>query len=312
MPSTLDIDSIAARIKQWSERFDRRLAELAQPVASLPAAHGIGSGDQPPPPRLLEAMRYALLGTGKRVRPYLVCRCCLLCGGTEEQAHPIAAAVECVHAFSLVHDDLPAMDDDDLRRGRPATHVQFGQATAILAGDALLALAFELIARGAPDGRRAVDLTIELARACGASGMIGGQSADIDAQNQPPQRDRVEYIHRHKTACLLESACRLGAILADAKSDVVDSLGAYGQDLGCAFQIADDLLDLTASRECLGKATAKDADAGKQTFPRCVGVKASRHAAQQHAWRALEALERFGAAADELRELTRFVVERRS
>jgi geranylgeranyl diphosphate synthase type II len=311
MASTLDADSIAARIQRWAQEFDRHLPELAMPVSSLPAAEGVAVGAQPPPARLLEAMQYALLGSGKRLRPYLVCRCCALCGGSEESAYPIAAAIECVHAFSLVHDDLPAMDDDDLRRGRPATHVQFGEATAILAGDALLSLAFELIARHAPDGRRAAALSLELARACGASGMIGGQSADVDGVAHPPQRELVEYIHRHKTACLLESACRLGAILADAKSDMVGRLGAYGQRAGMAFQIADDLLDETSSSECLGKAAGKDARAGKQTYPRCVGMEESRRAAERHVQRAIEALEPMGPEADDLRELARFVVERK-
>ena len=141
--------------------------------------------------------------------------------------------------------------------------------------------------------------------------MIGGQSADIDGEGEPARRESVEYIHRHKTACLLESACRLGAVLADVKSDIVDRLGAYGQHLGCAFQIADDLLDLTSSTERLGKAAGKDAAAGKQTFPRCVGIQASGRVAAEHARRAIEALAPFGAAADELRELARFVVERK-
>ncbi|HUU82108.1 MAG TPA: farnesyl diphosphate synthase [Phycisphaerae bacterium] len=305
-----ETDSVAVRLKQWAVGFNRHLAELARPVASLPAAGGVGSGNQPPPAPLLEAMRYALLGPGKRLRPFLLCRCYTLCGGSEPAAYPIAAAIECVHAFSLVHDDLPAMDDDDLRRGRPTTHVQSGEATAILAGDALLSLAFELIARHAPDDRRATALTLELARACGASGMIGGQSADVLGQGHPPRREHVEYIHRHKTACLLESACRMGAILADASPETMDRLGAYGQHLGCAFQIADDLLDLTSSPDRLGKATGKDVQAGKQTFPRCVGIEESRRVADQLVRCAIDALEPLGPAADDLRQLARFVVER--
>ncbi len=311
MPSTLDTDSVTARLGQWSAEFDRRLAELAVPGRSLPAVDGVGSGNRAAPPNLFEAMHFALLGPGKRVRPYLVCRCCVVCGGTEQEAYPTAAAIECVHAFSLVHDDLPAMDDDELRRGRAATHVKYGEATAILAGDALLTLAFELIARHAPDDRRARTLTLELARACGASGMIGGQSADVDGETRPPEKELVEYIHRHKTACLLESACRMGAILADAKSDMVECLGTYGRHLGCAFQIADDLLDVTSSTERLGKPAGQDQDAGKQTFPRCVGIEGSRAAADAHVQRAMEALEPFGNGADDLRALVRFVVERK-
>jgi len=307
MPATVDRDSVAARLGRWGQWFDGHLSKLARPGGHGPNGAYIHGA---PPERVLEAMRYSLLAPGKRLRPYLVCRCCALAGGTEEAAVPIAAAVECVHAFSLIHDDLPAMDNDDVRRGRPTSHVRFGEATAILAGDALLALAFELLAAHAPDARRGVALTLELARAVGAAGMIGGQSADIEGEGMPPDRERTDYIHRHKTARLFESACRCGAMLADTDPETLAALARYGVHLGQAFQIVDDLLDVTSSSERLGKGVGKDVEADKQTFPRCVGIEESRRIAAASTERALAALERFGAPADDLRELARYGLER--
>ena len=307
MRSTVDTDSTPARLGRWAERFDARLADLARPRGDGPdGAYPAG----PPPARLLEAMGYSLLAPGKRLRPYLVCRCCVLAGGCEAMAIPIAAAVECVHAFSLIHDDLPAMDNDDVRRGQPANHVRYGEATAILAGDALLALAFELVATHSPDARRGLALTRELAHAVGAAGMIGGQAADIEGEQGPPDRGRAEYIHRHKTARLLESACRCGALLADTEQETAEAMATYGRHLGQAFQIVDDLLDVTSSVERLGKGAGKDAEAGKQTFPRCVGIEESRRLAASSAQQAVEALERFGSPAGDLRELAGYVLRR--
>lgn len=307
MPATVDTDSVAARLGRWGQWFDGHLSKLARPGGHGPNGAYIHGA---PPERLLEAMRYSLLAPGKRLRPYLVCRCCALAGGTEEAAVPIAAAVECVHAFSLIHDDLPAMDNDDVRRGRPTSHVRFGEATAILAGDALSALAFELLAAHAPDARRGVALTLELARAVGAAGMIGGQSADVEGEGMPPDRERTEYIHRHKTARLFESACRCGAILADTDPKTVEALACYGAHLGLAFQVVDDLLDVTSSTEHLGKGVGKDVEADKQTFPHCVGIEESRRIAAASTERALEVLEQFGARADDLRALARYGLER--
>ncbi len=293
---------IATRLQRWAESFDRRLSALAFPRDEA------GSGK--PGARLREAMRHALLGPGKRLRPYLVCRCCALCGGEEASAYPIAVAVECVHAFSLVHDDLPAIDNDELRRGRPTTHVRFGEAAAILAGDALLALAFELVGEHAPDAGRAHAVTLELARGVGAAGMIGGQSADIEGEALPPDRALVEFIHHHKTAKLFESSCRIGALLADTGRRETEAVARYGSELGRAFQIVDDVLDVTSSTERMGKKVDKDARAGKQTLVRCVGTEAARRTAQQHADQAVAALALFGESADDLRELARFVLER--
>jgi geranylgeranyl pyrophosphate synthase len=264
------------------------------------------------PPILAEAVRYSVQGGGKRVRPFIVTRICELCGGTAEVAAPAAVALECVHAFSLVHDDLPAMDDDDLRRGRPTCHKAYGEAVAILAGDALLALAFEIPATRIADPAVAQAVVAELAKGTGWAGMIGGQTTDIQSEDKPPDLSLVQEIHRYKTARLLESAGRLGAICARADETRTAAAAAFGHHLGLAFQIADDLLDVTGTAEQMGKAVAKDADAGKQTYPAAAGIEASGQAAREQADLAVEALRVFGPAADDLREMAVFVVERRS
>ena len=222
----------------------------------------------------------------------------------------MAAAVECVHAFSLVHDDLPAMDDDDLRRGRPTCHKRFGEAVAILAGDALAVLAFEVLCRHTTDEKLACRMCHELATGTGCAGMIGGQAVDIIGQSSPPTLDLATYIHERKTARLFESSCRLGAMVGGGSGESTHSLGQYGQKLGRAFQIADDLLDLTSTPERLGKRVGKDAEARKQTFPQCVGIDGSRMAAREAAGAAIAELESFGPEADDLRALATYVVDR--
>ncbi len=285
------------RLRAFAAKFDRRFD------AYLTPAHGV-------PPELPAAMRYSALAPGKRLRPYLVTRCCELVGGETGTVWPVAAAVECVHAFSLIHDDLPAMDDDDLRRGQPTCHRKFDEATAILAGDALVVLAFELLTREVADRDVASRLVLELASGTGWAGMIGGQAADVHGQSKPPSLEQVKYIHAHKTARLFETACRLGAIAGHADAGKLASAGRYGQMVGRAFQIADDLLDVTAGPTALGKDVGKDAMAGKQTFPRCVGVEGSRAAARNAVETAIAALGVFGPEADDLRELAEYVVDR--
>jgi len=312
MPATANADPVENRVSDWARCFDRRLEDLVMAAEVGPPAQegGRPAAGADGQRRLWEAMRYSLLAPGKRLRPYLLCRCCELAGGTQETALPVAAAIECVHAFSLIHDDLPAMDDDDLRRGRPTCHVKFGEALAILAGDGLLALAFELMAGGAADADRAAALTRQLAAACGPAGMIGGQADDVCGEGTAPDRVLTESIHERKTARLFEAACRMGGLAAGARGAVLEALGAYGRELGRAFQIADDLLDVTANADTLGKGVAKDAAAGKQTYPRCVGIEDSRRAARAHAERAVAALASFGAPADDLRELAVFATRR--
>lgn len=262
-------------------------------------------------PQLTEAMRYSALLPGKRIRPFLAVRACELCGGAAGDAMPAALAVELVHCFTLVHDDLPAMDDDDLRRGQPTCHKKFGEALAVLAGDALLALAFETLATRATDASVAAGWVAELAVAVGRRGTIAGQAADIHGEHLPPDAALVETIHHKKTARLIEAACRLGAVAARATHDRYDAIGRYGREVGLAFQIADDLLDVAGASHEMGKEVAKDAASGKQTYPAVVGVNESRRLAVAAAERAVSALDRFGPDADDLRKLASFVVNRR-
>ena len=290
-------DDISAQLAVFAQTFNRSLEKYLTPANDVPAS-------------LVEAVHYSVLAPGKRLRPFLVNACCVLVGGRPDDAEVPSVAIECMHAFSLIHDDLPAMDDDALRRGRPTSHVRFGEALAILAGDALALLPFELITMHVPDSDAAAAMVKILARASGWSGMIGGQVADIEGESAPPELGRVEYIHARKTGCLLESACRLGATAGRATGEEQNALAQYGQMLGRAFQIADDLLDVTATAEAMGKRTGKDAAAAKQTYPACVGIDRSRQAAREAVDEAVGALGGFGPAADPLRALAVFASDR--
>jgi geranylgeranyl diphosphate synthase type II len=266
------------------------------------------------PPRLVEAVTYSLMAGGKRLRPALVLECHAAAGDSASQHAsplPAAAAVELVHTFSLVHDDLPAMDDDELRRGRPTNHKVFGEAMAILAGDAMMTLAFELLATahsGQPE--LAGSLIRELACAAGPAGMIGGQVLDMAGENQALAVEQLRDIHRRKTGALITGACRMGAMAAGAGAEALSAVTAYGQHLGLAFQIADDLLDVTASSEATGKATRKDAAAGKNTYPALLGPEAARAAARSESEAAIAAVSPLGSKAAGLRLLARLAVER--
>ncbi|MGI6655144.1 MAG: polyprenyl synthetase family protein [Christensenellales bacterium] len=240
------------------------------------------------PRTLVEAMRYSLLAGGKRLRPVLLLAAYGLYHPDITQALPFAAAVEMIHTYSLIHDDLPAMDDDDLRRGGPTSHIQFGEATAILAGDALLTMAFELMAQSKHP--RALPALGEIALRAGARGMIAGQSADL-AQDEKPD---VAYIHQHKTADLLTAPVVAGLLLADAPQTAIQAGKQYGYHLGLAFQIADDLLDLEGDEATLGKRTHKDAEAGKCTWPQVHGVEKARRDAFHHAQLAQQAAQDLG------------------
>ena len=259
-------------------------------------------------PKLKEAIAYSVFAGGKRLRPALVLESCIACGGGADDRSALAAAVaiELIHTFSLVHDDLPAMDDDDLRRGRPTNHKVFGEALAILAGDAMVALAFETIAL---DARPQIvgPLVRELAMA--TSGMIDGQSLDIDAENESLTLNQLQKIHHLKTGALLVCACRMGAIAAGAGNEMLAAMTAFGDHLGLAFQIMDDVLDVTSTPEQLGKKTHKDAGSGKNTYPRILGIDASRAAAKQHVDAAIAALKDV-ARSDGLRAIAIFVIAR--
>ncbi len=273
---------------------------------SLPAICGFADA----PASLVDAVTYSLLAGGKRLRPALAIEACLACGGNPDLALPAAGAVELIHTFSLVHDDLPAMDDDDLRRGVPTNHKQFGEATAILAGDAMTTLAFELLALANPPSV-AIATVAELARAAGPAGMIGGQMLDIAGEHQSLDLAALQEIHARKTAALLTAACVLGGLAAQADAALVDALRAYGRHLGLAFQIADDLLDVESSAEAMGKATQKDAAAGKNTYPALLGVEESRRLAQAESDAAVAALSPL-PHPDGMAALARFAVQRRA
>ncbi|MFH1748788.1 MAG: polyprenyl synthetase family protein [Planctomycetota bacterium] len=257
--------------------------------------------------RLGDAVHYSVALPGKRVRPVLVLESCRLCGGDDETALAAGIALECVHVFSLIHDDLPAMDDDELRRGQPCNHKVFGEALAILAGDWLAAYPFALLAREYPP-ELAARLTATLAN--GMLGMVEGQSADVVSTELATDPELVKYIHLHKTARLLEVACRMGGLCAGAHDEVLEAVTSYGRHLGLAFQIADDLLDVTGNTATLGKQVGKDANAAKQTYPAAFGVEQSRTRAWQEITTALDALKPFGESAQRLRQLAQYVVIR--
>ncbi len=267
-----------------------------------------------PEARVVEAMRYASLAGGKRVRPFLVTQSAALFGVDPTSALRAAAAVEMVHCYSLVHDDLPAMDDDDLRRGQPTCHIKFDEATAILAGDALLTKAFEVLA--APethsDARVRADLVLALAKAAGDHGMVGGQMMDLWAENNKLDVAQITRLQRMKTGDLIAVSAEAGAILGKASDDARTALHAYAHDIGLAFQIADDLLDVEGDAALVGKATGKDADANKATFVSLLGVDKARQQADMLSAQAAAHLEMFGEKGDLLRQLARFIVERRA
>jgi geranylgeranyl diphosphate synthase type II len=278
------------------------------------------------PSILAESIRYSLLAPGKRLRPLLVLAAAQACGGQGnrhwlEGAMPAACAVEMIHCYSLVHDDLPAMDDDDLRRGRPTNHKQFGEGIAVLAGDALLTLAFETVARIEP-AETAVRCTAELARAAGAARLIGGQADDLAQEGKVPGAapavDRspaeslalLEAIHRRKTGAMLLVSLRLGALVADADDVRLAALDEYGTRLGLVFQIMDDLLDVRGTEDQMGKRVGKDAARGKLTFPGLLGIEESLRRAEALTAEAVAALAPLGDDAEVLEDLARYVVER--
>jgi geranylgeranyl pyrophosphate synthase len=276
---------------------------------------------QPIDSELKEVLRYTLEAPGKRIRSAIVLWCCELVGGkTNRNCEIAAAAIEMVHTYSLVHDDLPAMDNDDLRRGRPTCHKAFDEATAILAGDALLTLAFEILAKEVDKPDIAVKLIGELADAAGPGGMIAGQLADLKASmpsgierqesSVQNQVSRIEYIHINKTAKMFRCAAAMGAICGQANNKQLNCLREYGLKIGLGFQIADDILDVCASSEQLGKTAGKDAKAGKATYPAVVGVEESKQLAKKLTDETVAALEPFGPKADTLRKLAMALLER--
>ncbi len=256
------------------------------------------------PQQLKDAMNYMLQSGGKRIRSAMVMWCCeLVCGKINRPAQIAAAAIEMIHTYSLIHDDLPAMDDDDMRRGQPSCHKAFDEATAILAGDALLTLAFELLTIEIDDPAVAVRMVRTLSEASGPSGMIAGQVADMNSPHANGSMERLQYIHMNKTAEMFAAAAALGAIAGGADEKQLGALVEYGMKIGMGFQIADDLLDVTASTEDLGKTAGKDSEQGKLTYPALVGMEKSREIFEQLTCQAVAALQDFDRGADILRQL---------
>jgi geranylgeranyl diphosphate synthase type II len=262
------------------------------------------------PERLAEAIRYAVLAPGKRLRPTLVLLAAEACGGGVDAALPAAVAVELVHTYSLVHDDLPAMDDDDLRRGRATCHRQFDEATAILVGDALQARAFEILASEIRPPERAAACCAELAASAGAEALVGGQADDLAAEFRHVGLEGLQSIHRRKTGALFRTALQLGAITAGASADVRARLATYGEHLGLAFQIVDDLLDVAGEEARMGKRVGKDKDRGKVTYPGLLGADESRRRAAALIDQATAAVAPFGERGQGLADLAAFVGRR--
>ncbi|MBI4749491.1 MAG: polyprenyl synthetase family protein [Acidobacteria bacterium] len=269
-----------------------------------------------PPTRLHEAMRYSVFAGGKRLRPLLVIAAGEAFEGNLNYLLPTGCAFEMLHTYSLIHDDLPAMDNDDLRRGMPTCHKQFDEATAILAGDALLTWAFQVLAEmEVPPAliERKIRVIAELAQAGGTvNGMIGGQMADIQAEGQPIDADMLAYIHRSKTGALIRAAVVCGGHMAGTTEDEIRILGRYGECIGLAFQIADDILDVTSTSEALGKTPGKDVAAGKATYPALFGLDASRQKAREVVDEAVDLVAPLGRRTDILVQLARFIVDRPS
>ena len=259
-----------------------------------------------------EAMRYSLTAGGKRLRPALCLASCEAVGGDPERAAGPAAALELVHTYSLIHDDLPCMDDDDLRRGRPTNHKVYGEAMAVLAGDGLLTRAFGLLAEDSshPEAAR-LEMIRTLAVAAGSLGMVGGQALDLAAEgSEDVDLPTLQYIHTHKTGALFGASCRLGGLAGGASEDELGHLMKYGEKIGLAFQIVDDLLDATGRTEDLGKASGKDLARGKATYPGLLGLEESRSRVEELAAQATEIAKGFGNRAESLAQLARFVVDR--
>src|SRR5262245_50578571 len=291
-------------VPRWMEA-DRRLVERTL-RRHLPRPGAV-------PATVRRAMTYSLFPGGKRLRPVLAIEACRVVGGRVEDVLPAAAGIEMIHTYSLIHDDLPALDNDDLRRGRAASHRMFGEAMAILAGDALLTHAFQVMAvtpSGPGADRRRLASIAAVARAAGVSGMIAGQVLDLEAEGRPFSHADLLNIHRGKTGALIRAALEAGALLGGGRAAEVRALGRYGDGVGLAFQIVDDILDQVGSAEGLGKSVGKDRRDRKATFPALLGLPASRRQAERAADGAIRALAPFGPRAARLADLARFIVER--
>jgi geranylgeranyl diphosphate synthase type II len=286
-------------LQTWQQKIDRALDGYLPKANTKPAT-------------LHKAMRYSLFAGGKRLRPILCLAAAEACRGRIDNALPLACALECIHTYSLVHDDLPSMDNDDFRRGRPACHKVFGEGIAVLAGDALLTIAFELVSKAKPTPRYEVSILLrEIAVAAGSRKLIAGQVADLEAEGKNVKRDQLQFIHENKTAAILKSSVRLGAMSANADPKKLSAITRFGQRLGLAFQIIDDILDVTQTSEILGKSAGKDVAARKATYPAVIGLEKSRAEARRLTREAHNALSIFSNSdAETLHALANYLLER--
>lgn len=287
-----------ARLTEFADWADARLALLLRP-------------EHEPPVELHQAMRYACLAPGKRLRPVLAMAAAEAVGADPKVVLDAGCAVEMVHCFSLIHDDLPCIDNDDLRRGLPTTHVKFGEAIAVLAGDALFALAFQVLSHHNGEPNRVLQAVKTLSVATGSQGLVGGETADILAESKPADQEMVDFIHHRKTAVLIEASLTIGGLLSGATDEQLGALSGYGKNLGLAFQIADDLLNEVGTEEDLGKAVGTDRERNKATYPGVLGVEASRTEATRLIDLAQKNLGGLFPNPDFLRSLASYVIERR-
>jgi len=298
--SSTEFFSIAGYLEAERERVDRELDRILPRERDEPAS-------------LHRAMRYSVLAGGKRLRPILCLATGHLFGADEQPLLRIAAALELIHTYSLIHDDLPALDNDDLRRGKPTSHKVFGEALAILAGDGLLTLAFEVMTGpGLIAAESQIRLVHDLAEAIGIRGMVGGQVVDLETTSESPGVSRLQFIHKAKTGAFIRASARAGALAAGASESDLDRISRYGEKIGLAFQIADDLLDVLGSRESMGKAVGKDGVRHKSTYPALYGLEESKRIARHLTDEACESLARYGERAQSLREIAHFLVARQS
>ncbi len=295
------MDTLEAYLHQQQRRVEKALDQW------LPAL------DQYPP-GLMDAMRYSVFAGGKRLRPTLMLAAAESVGGDSEPVLPAACALECIHTYSMIHDDLPAMDDDDYRRGKPTNHIIYGEAMAILAGDGLLTHAFEILSSPDLAERFPPDILLQVSRcmatAAGSTGMIGGQVVDMISEGQDVELSVVEYIHRHKTAALIEASTTIGGLLGGGNPEQVEALRNFGHQVGWAFQITDDILDIEGNAETLGKAVGRDVELDKATYPAVLGVEASRQRATALMQQGIETLSTFGDRAEPLRQIAIYIVSR--
>ncbi len=322
------MDLLQKKLQEVSEALTQTMDELlpggedtGENVIQLPSSRKAIGGDSQASGycsehenTIIEAMRYSALSGGKRLRPFMTVTCANLFGVDQHASLATAAAIEFIHTYSLIHDDLPAMDDDSLRRGKPACHIKFGEAAAILAGDALLTFAFQILAsdRVHPDSKVRIELIQALTKAAGYNGMVAGQMLDLEAENEKLSIDEIIRLQRLKTGELFAVSCEAGAILGKAPIAMRNALRRYAHDLGLAFQIRDDLLDAEGKREQVGKAVNKDRQAGKATLISVLGIERAREQCQILATQAANHLSVFDGKADMLRSLAEFVITRRS